>query len=278
MAQRIVLTIAWPTGGTSTGLGDMEPRQPQFLPRPERKLGDRRRRQERVRAAGKQRQRRVPHQETGRFEGLRRRPQLGPVVLKRRGELLLRPWRVGHPQGQRDAGGVGDVTVTADGIERPRAVALVAAEEAVGLGHMDPAKEMRIVRPVRSAVRVGPGYVPMDTPDVVDGALRVLGRAVRGGRQEGTRPLQPTPRVVAVIGVLRDRDHGPRVQRLEQQREKTADEHRGVPVHAADRPVRREPARSRRVEPRPVGRSVGTRDPCEQRLAQLALERVQACD
>jgi hypothetical protein len=118
--------------------------------------------------------------------------------------------------------------------------------------------------------------VPVDTPDAVDRVLRVVGGTERGGREEGTRPLQTAPWVVAVIGVLRDRDHGPRMQRLQQQRAKAADEHRGIGVHAPDRAVSSEPARSRVVETRPVSRPLGTRDPGEKRLAQAPLQRVKA--
>jgi len=128
---------------------------------------------------------------------------------------------------------------------------------------------------VRPAVGIRPRHVLMDPPDLVDGALRVVGGTVGGGREEGTRPLQPAPRVVAVVGVLRDRDHRPRVQRLQQQRAKTADEHRGITVHAPDRAVGREPARSRRVETRPVRRPFWTGDPGEERLAQAPLQRVK---
>lgn len=102
---------------------------------------------------------------------------------------------------------------------------------------------------------------------MVDGALRVVGGAERGGREEGARPLQPAPRVTAVVGVLRDRDHGLRVQRLEQQRAKAAGEHRGVAVHPPDRAVSGEPARARRGEARPVGASLRARDPGEKRFA-----------
>ena len=38
-----------------------------------------------------------------------------------------------------------------------------------------------------------------------DGALRVVGGAERGGGEEGAGALQPTPRVVAGVGVLRAR-------------------------------------------------------------------------
>ena len=173
-----------------------------------------------------------------------------------------------------DAGGVGDVAVAADRVERPHAVALVAAE-AVGLGQVHPAEQVRVVAPARAAVGVGPGDELMDVPDVVDGALRVVGGAERGGGEEGARPLQPAPRVAAVVGVLRHRDHRLRVQRLQQQRAQAADEHRGVPVHPPDRAVGAEPAWPRVGEERPVGRPVKTRDPGEKRLAQAALQRAR---
>jgi hypothetical protein len=140
-----------------------------------------------------------------------------------------------------------------------------------------PAEQVRVVRPVRPTVVVGPCYVPVNKPDVINGALRVVGGAERGGGEEGTRPLQPAPRIGAVIGVLRDRDHGPRVQRLQQQCAEATYEHRGIPLHLPDRAIGREPARPLCVETSPVGRPFWTRDPGEKRLAQAVLQRVKAC-
>jgi hypothetical protein len=152
----------------------------------------------------------------------------------------------------------------------------MAAEEAVGLRQVHPAEQVRIVRPVRHAVRAGSRDVPVDAADLVDGALRVAGGAEGGGREEGTGPLQPAPRVAPVVGVLRDRGHGRRMQRLQQQRAKTANEHRGVPVHPPDRTIIGEPARTRRGESGPVGTTLRTSDPGEKRFTQAPLQRAKA--
>ena len=97
-------------------------------------------------------------------------------------------------------------------IKRLCAIALMAAQEAVGLRDMHPAEQMRVVGPVRLAVRAGAPDMTVDTADTFDGVVRIFGGTVCGGGQEGTGALQASPRVVAVIGMLRDGDHGHRVQ------------------------------------------------------------------
>jgi hypothetical protein len=144
---------------------------------------------------------------------------------------------------------------------------------------MHPAQQVGIVSPVRLAVGRGAGDVLMDMAHPVDGALRVLGGAVRGSRQERADALQPAPGIGAVIGVLRDRDHGQRVQGLEQQRAEAAGEHRGVTVDPPDGTVRREPARSgRAVEALAVSGALRAGDPGEELVADAPLQDVQADD
>ena len=72
------------------------------------------------------------------------------------------------PSASRDAGGVGDVAVAAGRVQRLRAVALVAAQEAVGLGHVHPAQQVRVARPVGQAAWPGPGDVLVHPPHAVD--------------------------------------------------------------------------------------------------------------
>jgi hypothetical protein len=103
----------------------------------------------------------------------------------------------------------------------------------------------------------------------VDGALCVGGRAECRHREERTGPLQPAPRIAAVVGVLGDAGHRQRVKRLQQQCPQAADEHRGICVYPPDRTVFAEPARPRRfVDPRPVGRSIRAGNHAEQAAAQ----------
>jgi hypothetical protein len=193
-------------------LGHGQARELQLPSRRGRKLGYRCRRERRVRPARHQRQRRVSHQEPGGLAGFRRRPQLRLVLTERGGELGSRSRRARHAEGDRYPGRVRDVSVAFRVIQWERTVALVAAQEAVSLRDVHPQEQVRVIGPVRAAVRAGADDVRVDPADLVDGPLGIVGRAVGRGRQEGAGPLEPAPRVVAVVGVLRDRDHRLRVQ------------------------------------------------------------------
>ena len=151
----------------------------------------------------------------------------------------------------------------------------MTAQEAVGLRDMHPAQQVRIGCPVGPPVGGDARDMRVDAANPVHRALRVLDSAVRGRRQERAGALQAPPRVFAVVGVLRDGDHRQRVQRLKQQRPEAADEHRGIPVHTADRAVVREPARSGLAEALPVSRTLWPGDPGEKLLADAPLQRVQ---
>jgi hypothetical protein len=116
----------------------------------------------------------------------------------------------------------------------------------------------------------------MDPADPIHRTLRIdCGPECRLG-QEGTGALQSTPRVVTVVGVLGDTGHGQRMQRLQQQRTQSADEHRGVGVHPANRTVFGEPSRPWGVmDAHPLRRTVGTGDHFEQAAAQCVPYRSQ---
>ena len=173
-----------------------------------------------------------------------RRRQLGPVVGHHLVELGDGLGHVGGAERPGHHGGLGDVLVAAGRVQRLGAVAVVGAQEAVDLGHVHPAQQVRVGRGVRTPVGGGAGDAAVDGPHDADGAVGVLDRAERRLGQEGAGALQASPRVAAVAGVLVDGRHRQRVQRLQQQRPDAADEHRRVAVHGADGVVGAEPART----------------------------------
>jgi hypothetical protein len=59
-------------------------------------------------------------------------------------------------------------------------------------------------------------------------------RSVRGGTDEPTGATEPTPWVVAIVGMLGNARHRQRMERLEHEGPESADEHRGVGVHVPD--------------------------------------------
>jgi len=149
------------------------------------------------------------------------------------------------------------------------AVEPVGEKEAVDLGDVHPFEQMRIRRAIRPAVGGDPMDTLVDPAYPVDRTLRIGGGAERRHRKERTGALQPAPRIAAVVGMFRDARHRQRMQRLQEQRAQTTDEHRGVGMHPADRAVFGEPARPRRlVNARPVGRSVRSGNHAEQAAAQ----------
>ncbi len=113
----------------------------------------------------------------------------------------------------------------------------MGAQEAVGLRDVHPGQQVRVRGRVRAPVGRGPVNPLVDCLDPIDRFLRVADPAERRDGQEVTGPLQPPPRVTAEPRVPGHRRHSQWVQRLQQQGPDPADEHRGVPVHAADRPV-----------------------------------------
>ena len=150
--------------------------------------------------------------------------------------------RVDDSERSRHDGGVGDVLVAFGADQRSVAVAVVGSQEAVEFGDVHPLEQMWIVRRVRLATLRGTHDVPVDSMDPVDCSLGLRRRSETGGRQEIGGPLETPPGIAAVVGVLCDTGHRQRVQRLEQQRTKTPDEHRRVRVHAANRRVVGEPS------------------------------------
>lgn len=149
-------------------------------------------------------------------------------------------------------------------------------QEAVDLGDMDPLEQVRVVGPVRSAVGCHAFDPAVDAADPVHCTLRVGGGAEGGHGQEGAGALQASPRIAAIVGVFSDSSHRQWVQGLQQQCTQAADEHRCVGVHPADRPVHREPARSRGVvDPVAVLRTLRAGDHCEQPLPEAFSDRTE---
>ena len=96
----------------------------------------------------------------------------------------------------------------------------------------------------------------VDAADDRDRPLRFCSGTERGGRDEVGRALQPAPRIVAVVAVLRDACHRQRVQRLQQERPQATDEHRRIGVDPADRGALHEPPLAGRIEQ--LGGALGT--------------------
>lgn len=119
---------------------------------------------------------------------------------------------------------------------------VVRRQEAVEFGDVHPSKQVRIIRCVRLAVtsRANDAFV-----HAVHDLHCPLGLGRRPERRRGEKvsgALEPTPRIMAIVGVLGDARHRTRVQGLEQQRAEPTDEHRGVGVDTAYRCVVGEPA------------------------------------
>ena len=155
---------------------------------------------------------------------------------------------VGSAQRPRHHGGLGDVLVAACGVERFGSVAVVGSQEAVDLGDVHPAEQVRVGRLVRSPVGRDTRDPAVHRSDDPDRAVGVLDRAERGLGEERAGALQASPGVALEAGVLVDGRHRQRVQRLQEQRADAADEHRRVTVHGADGVVRAEPARALGVQ------------------------------
>jgi hypothetical protein len=139
----------------------------------------------------------------------------------------------------------------------------VGAQEAVRLGDVHPGQQVRVRGGVRPPVGRDPGDALVDRPDPRDRLPRVVGPAERRSGEKVTGPLQPAPRVAAVIRVLRHGGHGQRVQQLQQQGPDPANEHGRIPVNLADRPVLGEPALAGPVDLPPAGRARRSGDPLE---------------
>ena len=164
--------------------------------------------------------------------------QLRPVGTELIAQRAFRLWWCRHTELTRDECGLRHVLVAVRTLERMIAVVRVGGEEAVDLGEVHPPEQMGIERRVRPAVGRDALDVLVDAADDPDRALGLGGRTERGRGDEVGRALQPAPRVVPVVAVLGDACHRQWVQRLQQQRPQTADEHRRVGVDATDRRVR----------------------------------------
>ena len=117
------------------------------------------------------------------------------------------------------------VAVAITPVEWLLAESSVGIEEAVNLGNVHPAQQVRIVRVIPTTITCDAVDERVHVADAVDRSLCFFGRAERGDGEEVSRALESAPRIVAVIGVLGDPGHGERVQRLNEQCAQPADEH-----------------------------------------------------
>ena len=141
--------------------------------------------------------------------------QLRSIARQGLAEFGDRLRRVEHAELRRDEADVGDVLIPLLGRQWSGAEPAVGSQEAVDLGDVDPAQQVRIARPDRPGRQ---GRCPArcrGRPDTGDGAFGDVDRAERGGGEELARPLEPAPRVAAVAGVPGDTGHRQRVQGLQ---------------------------------------------------------------
>jgi hypothetical protein len=132
--------------------------------------------------------------------------------LKADAERRDRLGRSGNPERPRDDRRIAHVGVACVGGQRRCPVAVVRGEEAVDLGEVDPAEEVRIVRRVRASV-IGNALDPLVHPaHDGHGPLGLLRRPERGGGEEVGRALEPPPRIGPVVAELGDTGHGQRVE------------------------------------------------------------------
>ncbi len=214
---------------------------------PGRHQPDSRRCQDAVRRSGGEGEGRGQQQVLDGLARLGGAAQLGTVGGEALAQLGLGVRDVGGTEALGDPGGLVEVGVAAVLVEGGAAVDGVCPEEAVDLGDVDPAQQVRVGGGVRRAVGHLAGHPAVDRAHDVDRLLGVL--LVTEGRhgEEATGAVEATPHVTAVAGVLRDRPHRRRVQRLQEQGAHAADEHGGVAVHLGDRAAGLEPARAPRV-------------------------------
>ena len=123
------------------------------------------------------------------------RLELGTVACQRGVELRRGRRQVGGAQPLGDEGRLRDVRVGLGRGQRLDGVALVRGEEAVGLGDVDPAQEVRVGGAVGPTAVVATPHPLVDRADPGDGGLGVLDRAERRRREEVGRPLEAPPRV-----------------------------------------------------------------------------------
>ena len=130
-----------------------------------------------------------------------------------------------------DAPQAGHVAVAPGRVQPSRAVALVRGEEAVRLGDVHPLEQVRVVGVVRAAIGGDAGHPRVDGAHRRACGLGLLRGAVRRGRQEAGRALEPAPGVLAEVRVVGDAGHRQRVHRLQEQGAEATDEERDVGVH-----------------------------------------------
>ena len=154
--------------------------------------------------------------------------------------LLAGGW-CGYAECPCDPRGVGNVCIAVGLVEGLFTESLVCHEEAVDLGHVNPAKEVRIVRRIGTPVGGRARDAVVHGPHTGNRFFGGAGGSEGGGREKIGSALKPAPWVVAVVGVHRHTGHREGMQRLQEKRPQAPDEHRGVTVYPHDRAVLGEP-------------------------------------
>ena len=160
------------------------------------KSADRAGAEHRVRAPRHQRDGRLPQEEPRRGAGFRRPPQLGDELGELAAQVANSPGRADDAELGGDHGGIAHVLVQLRPVEGAGAEALIHGEEAVDLGEVDPAEQVRIVGVVRPAVRRRAVHPAMDPPDGLDRPRGPVPRCRRSWSR-GTAPcaaVDPTGR------------------------------------------------------------------------------------
>ena len=127
---------------------------------------------------------------------------------------------------------LGHVLVGVGVAQRPYCVPLVGREEAVDLGDVHPPEQPWVACVVRATVGGDAGDPSVDLAHAGDHRLGLGGGAVGRDADIARGALQTAQWIVAIVGVIRNARHGERVQGLQEQRTKAADEHGRVGVHA----------------------------------------------
>ena len=145
----------------------------------------------------------------------------------------------------------------------------MGGKETVDLNDVHPTQQMWVASRVWAAITRGADYSLVHTIDEINGTLCFICRTKRCGSQKVRSSLESAPRIVSVVGMLRDTCHRQWMQRLHQQCTQPTDEHRRVGMHPANRAIVGKPARCRRFHQLHHScLTLGASDTIAQRLAE----------